>query len=394
MRVDPSYITNLVGSLDQAQANEQQLSSELSSGVSITSLSQNPVGAGENVLLLNQIQQDDSFTQSSSLVTGQLQVADSALGSVVSELTQAISLATSANNGTMNASDVKSIGNQISGILDEVQSLANTSYQGQYIFAGGQTGTAPFSTSTATSPAVTTYSGDEDVNYLGLPNGQKIQLNVPGDQIFLGSGANSVFGALNALVADYSTGTVNTSQAVSDTEALGTALNYVSQQRVTVDNSITQISAASSAVTNEETQLTTAQTDLMQADIPTVSTQLSLAETQQTALEDVIAQLESTSNNLFSKLRAINRARVRFSISDSLCPTLYTECERASLVRSHAISMECYARASLCAMAQPLFALARRDLFRPACRNVDRQKRSWFCLGYARGTPALPRLDG
>ena len=302
MRVDPSYITSLVGSLDQAQSNEQQLSSELSSGVSITSLSQNPVGAGQNVLLLNQIQQDDSFTASSSLVTGQLQVADSALGSVVSELTQAVTLATSANNGTMNASDVKSIGNQISGILDEVQSLANTSYEGQFIFAGGQTSTAPFSTSTASSPRVTTYSGDEDVNYLELPNGQKIQLNVPGDQIFQGSGANSVFGALNALVADYSTGTVDTSQAVNDTEALGTALNFVSQQRVTVDNSITQLNAASSAVTNEKTQLTAAQTDLMQADIPTVSTQLSLAETQQTALEDVIAQFESTSNNLFSKL--------------------------------------------------------------------------------------------
>jgi len=198
---------------------------------------------------------------------------------------------------------VKSIGNQISGILDEVQSLANTSYEGQFIFAGGQTSTAPFSTSTASSPRVTTYSGDEDVNYLELPNGQKIQLNVPGDQIFQGSGANSVFGALNALVADYSTGTVDTSQAVNDTEALGTALNFVSQQRVTVDNSITQLNAASSAVTNEKTQLTAAQTDLMQADIPTVSTQLSLAETQQTALEDVIAQLESTSNNLFAKLQ-------------------------------------------------------------------------------------------
>ncbi len=304
MRVDPNYITNLVNSLDQTQSSEQQLSSELSSGVSITSLSQNPVGAGENVLLLSQIQQDDSFTQSSNMVTGQLQVADSALGSVVSELTQAISLATSANNGTMSASDVESVGNQISGILDEVESLANTSYQGQYIFGGGQTSTAPFSTSTGTSPATTTCSGDEDINYIELPNGQKVQLNVPGDQIFLGSGTNSVFGALNALVADYSSGTVNTSQAVSDTEALSSALNYVSQQRVTIDNSINQISAASGAVTNEQTQLTTAQTNLMQADIPTVSTQLSLAETQQTALEDVIAQLDSPSNNLFSKLPA------------------------------------------------------------------------------------------
>ena len=302
MRVDPFYVSNLVGSLDQAQLTEQQLSSELSSGVSITSLSQNPVGSGRNVLLLNQIQQDDSFTQSSNLVTGQLQVADSALGQVVSQLTSAISAATSANNGTMNSSDVKTIAERISGVLDEVTSLANSNYQGQYIFAGGQTTTTPFVTSTATSPAVTSYKGDENVDYLQSPNGQKIQLNVPGDQIFMGSGTNSVFGALNALIADYSSGTVNTAQAGSDTANLGTALNYVSQQRVTIDNSMTQLNAASGAVTNEQTQLITAQTDLMQADIPTISTQLSQAETQQTALEDVIAQLESTSNTLFSKM--------------------------------------------------------------------------------------------
>ncbi len=303
MRVDPNYISNLVSSLDQTQVNEQQLSAELSSGASITSLSENPVGAGQNVLLLNQIQQDDSFTQSANQVTGRLQVADSALGSVVSELTQAISLATSANNGTMSSSNVKSIASQISGVLGEVQSLANTSYQGQYIFAGGQTGQAPFSTSTVPTPAVTSYNGDGNVNYLELPNGQKIQLNLPGDQIFLGSGTNSVFGALNALIADYSSGTVNTGQAVSDTEALSTALNYVSQQRVTVDNSMTQLTAAEGAVTSEQTQLTATQTNLMQADIPSVATQLSSAETQQTALEDVIAQLESPANSLFSKLQ-------------------------------------------------------------------------------------------
>ena len=302
MRVDPNYVTNLSGQLDQTQSNLQRLTSELSSGVSISALSDNPVASGENVVLLNQIQADDSFTQSSTMVTGQLQVADSALGSVVTQLTSAISLATSANNGTMNASDVKSIGTQISGILQEVETLANSSYQGQYIFSGAKTTTAPFSTSTSGSPATTTYNGDTDVNYIQTPSGQKIQLNVPGSQIFLGSGTNSVFGALNSLVADYSTGTVNTTQAVQDTQALNTALNYVSQQRVTIDNSITQVTSAGDAITSQQTQLTTAQTNLMQADVAQVSTQLSLSETQQTALEDVIAQLGSTSNSLFSKL--------------------------------------------------------------------------------------------
>jgi len=79
MRVDPFYISNLVTSLNQTQATEQQLTAQLSSGVRVNSLSDDPLAAGENVQLLNQIQHDDSFTQTSSLVQGQLQVADSAL---------------------------------------------------------------------------------------------------------------------------------------------------------------------------------------------------------------------------------------------------------------------------------------------------------------------------
>ena len=300
MRVDPNYVSNLANALGQTQLTQQQLTQELSSGARVNSLGDDPLAAGENVMLLNQIEQDDSFTQSSSLVEGRLQVADTALGSVVTQLTQAISLATGANNGTMSSSEVKAVASQISGILDEVQSLANTSYQGQYIFAGGQTSTVPFSTSAATSPAVTTYNGDGDINYLETPNGQRIQLNVPGDQIFLGSGANSVFGALNNLVADYASGTVNATQADADTAALNTALGYLSQQRVAIDDSLSRLTAASDSVTSEKTQLTTAQTNLMQADVSHVATRLSLAETQQTALMSVISQLGSGS--LFDKL--------------------------------------------------------------------------------------------
>lgn len=299
MRVDPFYVSNMVGALDQAQANEQQLTNELSSGVRVTSLSQDPVASGENVLLLNQMRQDDSFTQSSGLVQGQLQVADSALGSVVSQLTQALSLATSANNGTLNASQLQAISNQLGGIRDEVTSLANSSYQGQYIFAGSLTSAAPFATSTRTVPATTTYSGDENVNFLQTPNGQMIQLNIPGDQIFAASGSNNVLQALNNLIADFASG-ISGPTSAQDTQDLNTALNYVSQVRVKVDNSITQLTAASDAVTSQQTQLTAAQTTLMQADLPRISTQLSLSETQSAALENVIAQLGSGS--LFDKL--------------------------------------------------------------------------------------------
>jgi flagellar hook-associated protein 3 FlgL len=298
MRVNPFYLSNLAASLNDIQAREQQLTSEVSSGVRVNALSDDPLAAGENVLLLNQIQRDDSFSQTSSLVQGQLQVADSALGGVVSQLSQAITLATAANNGTLNSSDLKSISNQLAGIRDEVVALANTSYQGQYIFGGSQTGVTPFSIS-STTPATATYNGDRTVNTLETPNGQRIQLNVPGDQIFTATGVNNVLGVLNALVADFASGTA-ASTSVADATSLSTAMNFVSQQRVVLDNSLTRLTAATDAANSEKTQLTVAQTNLMQADVAKIATQLSLAETQQTALESIIAQLGGGS--LFDKL--------------------------------------------------------------------------------------------
>jgi flagellar hook-associated protein 3 FlgL len=299
MLVDPFYVTNLSSALDQTQATQQQLSEELSSGVRVSSIGQDPVAAAQNVQLLNQIDRDDSFTQTTSLTQGMLQVSSSALSSVVDQLNQAIQLATGANNGTDNASDLKDVSNQLAGIRSEVLSLANTPYQGQYVFGGSQTGSAPLTLDTTTSPATVTYNGDSDVNVLQSPTGQSIQLNLPGNQIFTSTTAD-VLGALNSLIADYASGT--TSGGAADTATLNSALNYVSQQQVTLNNSISRLEAASSAASTEATQLTTVQTNLMQADIPSISTQLSLSESQQAALMDVISGLGQGS--LFDKLEA------------------------------------------------------------------------------------------
>jgi flagellar hook-associated protein 3 FlgL len=297
MRVDPFYVVNLSSSLDQTQASQEQLTQELSSGLRVTSIGDDPVAAAQNVQLLNTIQKDDSFTQTTSLTQGMLQVTDSALGSVVTQLNQALSLASQANNGTLNPSDLKAISNQIAGIRDEVLSLANTNYQGQYVFGGSQSGTTPFTLNSAITPASVTYNGDGDINTLQSPTGQTIQLNLPGDQIFTSASAN-VLGTLNNLVADYASGTAGS--GIADTAALNTALNFVSQQRVTIDNSITRLNAASSVATEEATQLTAVQTNLMQADIPSVSTHLALAQSQESALINVIAALGQGS--LFDKL--------------------------------------------------------------------------------------------
>ncbi len=298
MRVNPLYMNDLVSSLDATSQTEQTLTEELASGSQVNSLSDDPVAVGENVLLSAEIGNDDTFLQTASTTQSALQMSDSVLGEVVSQLTSAISLATEANNGTLNASDVESIGSQLAGIRNEVLSLANTTYLGQYIFSGSQGGTAPYTLDTTTTPATAIYQGDSDVTCLETPSGQQIQLNVPGNQIFSAAGAD-VLGTLNALVADFSSGTPSAT-AQADTEALSTALSYVTQQRVTIDNSLSRLSAAQTYTQSEQTQLTSVQTTLMQADIGQIATQLSTAETQQAALSQVIAAMGQQS--LFNDL--------------------------------------------------------------------------------------------
>jgi flagellar hook-associated protein 3 FlgL len=298
VRFDPFYLNNAISALDQVSALQQQLTNELSSGKRISSPGDDPVAAGENVLLSAQLQMNDSFSQTESSLVGRLQVADSTLGSVVSQLTQALSLATQANNGTLSASDLKSIANQFAGIRDEIVSLANTTYMGNYLFSGSKGNTAPFSLDTSVTPNTVTYNGDSVVSYVMAPNGQQIQINVPGSAIF-NDPSNDVLGILNNLIAEFSSGSTTTASA-ANTTALNSALNYVGQQRVVIDNSITRLQAAQSYTQMQGTQITAAQTDLLQTDVAKVSTQLSMAETQQTALIQVVNLLEKNNGNLFS----------------------------------------------------------------------------------------------
>jgi flagellar hook-associated protein 3 FlgL len=169
MRVDPNYVSGLVTALNNSTLSEQQLTSELSSGLRVSSLSDDPVAAGEASLLSSSISQDDSFVQTAATTQSLLQVTDSALSSVVTQLTSALSAAVGGNSGTDSSSDLTTLSQQLSSIRDQVVSLANTSYQGTYIFAGSQGNVQPYTVDSSTSPATTTYNGDSQVGSNSRP---------------------------------------------------------------------------------------------------------------------------------------------------------------------------------------------------------------------------------
>lgn len=299
MRVDPHYVSNLAGALNQSSSLEATLTNELSSGLRVTSLQDDPAAVAESTVMASAISKDDTFVQTASGTQSMMQVSDSTLGEVVSQLTSAVSLAISGGNGTANSANIASIEQQLTGIRDQVLSLANTSYLGQSLFAGSQGSVKPFALDTSTSPATTSYVGDANVNYVETPSGQKIQTNLVGSDVF-GSGGSGVFGALNQLIADFSGGTASAS-AVADTGTLSAALKNVSAQRSLLDGSLNRLQATSTYTQTEESQLKVQQGSLVSADPASVATQLSAAETQNQALMSVMTALSKT--DLFNYLQ-------------------------------------------------------------------------------------------
>jgi flagellar hook-associated protein 3 FlgL len=299
MRVDPNYISNLAAALDQSTGREDTLTSELSSGLRVASLSDGPVAAAQSMLLGSSIAKDDTFVQTASNESSRMQVTDSTLGEVVAQITSALSTAVSGNNGTLNASDLASVAQTLSGIRDQVLSLANTSYQGQYLFGGSQGSAPPFTLDTSTNPATAVYNGDANVQYVQTPSGQQIQVNLPGSAVF-GAAGSGVLGALNQLISDFSSGAA-TASLTADTGALTTALGQLSSQRSTLDSALSRLQSTSTYVQTEESQLKVAQSNLVSADPASVATQLSQVETQHQALLSVINALSGP--DLFSMMK-------------------------------------------------------------------------------------------
>jgi flagellar hook-associated protein 3 FlgL len=300
LRVDPNFITNLSGSLNQSSNLINTLSSELASGMSISQLQDNPVAAAQSTLLDGQIEQYDTFVQTSSGEASMMQVADSTLGDVVTQITQALGLAVEGSNGTENPSDNASVAQSLNGILNQVVSLANTSFQGQFLFSGSQGSVQPFTLNTSTTPATVTYAGDTNVQFLETPSGQKLQVNLPGSTVF-GTGTTGVIGALSQLAADIS-GSASTATITADTSTLKTALDQLSTQRSALDSSLAQMNSANTFAQTTGAQLEIAQSGLVSANPETVATQLSSAETQHQALLSVISTLDNQ-EDLFQAMR-------------------------------------------------------------------------------------------
>jgi len=294
MRVNPNPMPDLLAALNQTELEEQQAELQISTGKSVNEPSDNPGAAALLVENHDQATFTSGYLQSISAVQGQLSTASSTLSSITTAMQQVISLGVEGANGTLSASDQAAIVVQLQGIQSQLVSLANTTYQGNYVFAGTKTNTAPFVVDGA-SPSGVDYVGNTDVNEVSIGSGYKLAVNVPGSQLFSAPG-NDVFLAVNNLI-----------QALQTNTGIGTAVNavsaassYLSAQTVFYGNATDQTQSETTYLNAAQLQIAQQQNTLGGVDMATAASDLTQAQTDSQAALAAIGKLSQ--NNLFDYL--------------------------------------------------------------------------------------------
>jgi len=291
IRLNPDLLPTLLVSIQQSQQNESTSTQQLASGRSVNQLSDNPAAAAALVQNHNQSGADAQYLQSLSTLQSRYQVADNALGNVVTALTRAVSLGTEGANGTLNASDRQAIAGEVQGLLNQTVSLANTTYQGSYLFAGTNVNTQPFTLNSSTNAV--TYSGNSATTSVELSNGVSITANVPGDQLFQNA-SGSVTSALTDLYNALNSGN-NIPASVTEVQD---ALNQVSEQRVFYGNALNQINQSEAFLNQDQLNLSQQENSLVGADLASVATNFAQAQVANQATLNATAKVLSLPNLL------------------------------------------------------------------------------------------------
>ena len=294
IRVNPFVLPDLLAALGNTRQQADTASLELATGSRINKPSDDPGGAAQLISNHDQSSQADSFLRSISSVNGLLQTADSTLGSVVTVLQRAISLGVEGANGTLSAADRADIATELTGIQQQLISLGNASYQGEFIFSGTSTA-LPF-VADATSPSGVSYKGNAGVNSIQAGQNYSLQINQPGSRVFTAAGAD-VYQSISDLIGALQSNS-NIGNAVGE---LNAAFDHITSQRVFYGNALNQLQSQQNFLNSEKVELATAENSIAGADPAKAITTLTQAQTAISA--ELAAMSRISQSSLFDYLK-------------------------------------------------------------------------------------------
>ncbi|TQF33095.1 flagellin [Bradyrhizobium sp. UNPA324] len=240
-----------------------------------------------------------SYVDAATLADSKIQVMYSAIGSMTDILTQLRSQLSAASTGS--STETNSVITTAQQMLQEMGSLMNTQYDGQYVFAGGKTDTAPvdltsFSSGVGSTTAADTsyYKGDDEIASVRVASDETVSYGVTAD--------NSAFEEVMRVLKFVANSTTLSSSDISSAlDLAGTALDDTAAVQARLSNAASSIETASARQTDYKSYAETLSNDLTGVDVAAITAQLSTYQAQLTASYSALAKILSI--NLASYLK-------------------------------------------------------------------------------------------
>lgn len=293
---------SMMNYISSGQSRYYELSEQAASGKKLTKPSDDP-SAAKNVINTNtKLNQLSNYTENMKLAQNELDVVDDTLSSLTNSLQNGIDLSTQAANGSYSQKDLNNVKIQIDQIIQNIVDLANTQYNGNYIFSGASTSTQTYTLTKDAAGNIT------DITYNGTPSTGEYQRNVTisdGISVTMNTTGDQVFGDYHSLPAPGSgTGlighlmTVSSALSTGNQATISTTLDNLASDLDTVTVARTKFAAVTqrfeitqSSIDTSTTQLKSYRSDLEDADLAQVLTDLSAQELSLQATQQVTTKL-------------------------------------------------------------------------------------------------------
>lgn len=182
--------------LDRITNRLQDLRNQGATGLRLNVASDDPSAIRPVLTTRTQLSRNERYLETMGVSLDKMQATDGHMSSTENLLQRAKELAINAVNGAMSIEDLQTIATEIAEIRDEMLDSANAVIDGKYIFAGYQENTLPFTENPAYDPALydptdtTTwpyqYHGDNNPTELEITPGEYLEVNITGNELFLG----------------------------------------------------------------------------------------------------------------------------------------------------------------------------------------------------------------
>jgi len=297
MRVSTNaYSNNFLYEIQNLESQQSTLQGQATSGLKVTLPEDNP-GVMDQVLnLQTQASANTQYQSNITQVQNSATSASDALNSLQTLVEQAGEIATDAN-GVNSPTQLSTYATQVGQLIQQALQVANTQdAQGNYIFAGTDNGSAPFSAATDANGNVTgvTYNGNTSVAQSEIAPGLTVTAQNPGENN-TGSGTEGVFAdsrtgadifshliALQQDLTSGNTGDISSSVGPALTKDEDHVVGQISGNAVLQST----LESAGTVATQNATSLDSQMSNDTSADLATTLTQLSQTQTAyQAALE-------------------------------------------------------------------------------------------------------------